>query len=146
MSLVTDKVFYNALMSNASLVETVDGRIYNTTIPGPDEELPNTPMPIIIISFDGMQNDGFHKDSSYEGCVDKVQISIEVEADDREQVMDIVQAVRDAVSSYFENAEEGQDDYELVPLDYQLSASPVEYDSKVPCFFQSLLYNCDTNP
>lgn len=146
MSLVTDKVFYNALVSNASLVETVSGRIYNTTIPVPDEELPNTPMPIIIISFDGMQNDGFSKDSSYEGCTDKVQVSIEVEADDREQLQTIIETVRQTVSEYFENAVEDQEDYLLVPLDYQLSASPVEYDSKVPCFFQSLLYNCDTNP
>ena len=32
MSLITDKVFFNALNSNAQLVQDVGGRIYSTAI------------------------------------------------------------------------------------------------------------------
>ena len=84
MSLITDKVFFNALMSNQSLVLKVGSRIENTSIPVPDDQLDNEPVPYIIITFDGLMNDESTKDSSFEGDNDKVQISIEVTANDRE--------------------------------------------------------------
>ena len=51
MSLITDKVFYNALRSNAALMAQVGGRIESTSIPVPDEQLDNEPVPFIIITF-----------------------------------------------------------------------------------------------
>ena len=53
MSLITDKVFYNALKSSSELLEAVGNRIENTSIPVPDEELPNEPVPYIIITHQG---------------------------------------------------------------------------------------------
>ena len=146
MSLITDKVFYNALLSNQTLADMVEGRIENTTIPVPDDELANTPVPYIIITFDGMQNEGFSKDNSYEGMNDKVQVGIEVAATDRQQLADITTAIRQTVIDYFESAVEEQPDFSLIPQNYTLTASPVQYDSLSPCFFQTLNYNCDTNP
>ena len=121
MSLITDKVFYNALRSNADLMATVGGRIESTSIPVPDDQLDNEPVPYIIITFDGLQNEGFTKDNSYEGDTDKVQVSIDVTAQTRDELGDIMQAIRE-------------------------TASPVRYDSMKPCYFQTLNYNCDTNP
>lgn len=146
MSLITDKVFYNALLSNQTLADMVEGRIENTTIPVPDDELANTPVPYIIITFDGMQNEGFTKDNSYEGMNDKVQVSIEVAAEDREELATIMAEIRQTVIDYFESVEPEQDDFDLIPQNYTLTASPVQYDSIKPCHFQSLTYNCDTNP
>ena len=80
MSLITDKVFYNALLSSSELTALVGDRIYNTSIAVPDEDLLNEPVPYIIITFDGMQNEGLTKDNSFEGDTDKVQISIEITA------------------------------------------------------------------
>ena len=145
MSLITDQVFYNALRQNADLMAMVGGRIENTSIPVPDDDLANQPLPYIIITYDGMQNEGFTKDDDYEGNVDKVQIGIEAAASDRETLGEIMQSVRATVKEYFANAEEGSDDYNLVPLCYALKATPVAYDSLVPCFYQSLQYECDTN-
>ena len=146
MSLITDQVFYNALRQNADLMAMVGGRIENTSIPVPDDDLANQPLPYIIITYDGMQNEGFTKDDDYEGNVDKVQIGIEAAASDRETLGEIMQSVRATVKEYFANAEEGSDDYNLVPLCYALKATPVVYDSLVPCYYQSLQYECDTNP
>ena len=145
MSLITDQVFYNALRQNADLMAMVGGRIENTSIPVPDDDLANQPLPYIIITYDGMQNDEFTKDDDYEGNVDKVQIGIEAAASDRETLGDIMQSVRATVKEYFANAEEGSDDYNLVPLCYALKATPVVYDSLVPCYYQTLQYECDTN-
>jgi hypothetical protein len=146
MSLITDKVFYNALRSNASLMEQVGGRIESTSIPVPDEQLDNVPVPYIIITFDGLQNDGFTKDNDFEGNTDHVQVGIEVAADTRDELGDIMQAIRETVVAYFEDTEgHAWDDYDFVPLNYTFTASPVGYDSEKPCYFQTLTYNCDTN-
>lgn len=147
MSLITDKVFYNALRSNAELMARVGGRIESTSIPVPDEEFENTPVPYIIITFDGLQNEGFTKDNSYEGDNDKVQVSVEVAADTRDDLGEIMQKIRETVIAYFEDTEDhAWDDYDAVPNNYTLSASAIGYDSMKPCYYQTLTYNCDTNP
>ena len=147
MSLITDKVFYNALKSNSELLEAVDSRIYNTSIPVPDEELQNEPVPYIIITFDGLKNEGLTKDDSYEGDTDKVVISIEVTAADRETLGEITELTRSTVQAYFQDTEGHEtDDYTLVPDDYVFSASQIKFDPDKPCFFQTLSYECDTNP
>jgi hypothetical protein len=147
MSLITDKVFYNALRSNTALMEQVGGRIESTSIPVPDEEFENVPVPYIIITFDGLQNDGFTKDNNFEGDTDHVQVGIEVAADTRDELGDIMQAIRETVVAYFEDTEgHAWDDYKYIPSNYTLTASPVGYDSMKPCYYQTLNYNCDTNP
>ena len=147
MSLITDKVFYNALRSNASLMAQVGGRIESTSIPVPDEQLPNEPVPYIIITFDGLQNEDFTKDNDYEGDTDKVQVSIEVAAESRDELGRIMQSIRETVIAYFQDTEgHAWDDYEYIPDDYTLSASPVVYDPVKPCYSQTLTYNCDTTP
>lgn len=147
MSLITDKVFYNALKSSSELLKAVGSRIYNTSIPVPDEELQNEPVPYIIITFDGLKNEGLTKDDSYEGDTDKVVISIEVTAADRETLGDITELTRSTVQAYFQDTEGHEiDDYTLVPDDYVFSASPIKFDPDKPCFFQTLSYECDTNP
>ena len=146
MSLITDKVFYNALRSNAELMARVEGRIESTSIPVPDEEFENTPLPYIIITFDGLQNEGHTKDNSFEGETDKVQVSIEVAADTRDELGDIMQTIRQTVIDYFESVEAGDDDWPLIPNNYTFTASAIGYDSMKPCYYQTLTYNCDTNP
>lgn len=141
MSLITDKVFYNALLSNNELVDMVSGRIENTSIPVPDDELLNEPVPYIIITYDGMQNDGFTKDNSYEGDTDYVQVSIEVAAEDRETLGNIMETIRNTVVRYFEDGGDV-----LTPNSYTLTAGQVSYDPDKPCYSQTLQYNCDTNP
>ena len=147
MSLITDKVFYNALRSNAALMTQVGGRIESTSIPVPDEKLKNEPVPFIIIIFDGLENEGYTKDNSFEGDTDKVTVNIEVAADSRDELGQIMQTIRQTVIAYFEDTEDhAWDDYEYVPDDYTLSASPVGYDAEKPCYYQILKYQCDTKP
>lgn len=146
MSLITDKVFYNALRSNAALMEQVGGRIESTSIPVPDDQVNNEPVPYIIITFDGLQNEGFTKDNSYEGDTDKVQVSIDVTAQTRDELGDLMQTIRQTVIDYFEGIQKTDDEWPLIPSNYTLTASPVAYDSMKPCYYQTLTYNCDTNP
>ena len=49
--------------------------------------------------------------------------------------------------AYFEDTEgHTSEDYDLVPQDYVLSSGPIQYDPIKPCYYQTLTYNCDTNP
>lgn len=147
MSLITDKVFYNALRSNATLMAQVDGRIESTSIPVPDKQLDNTPVPYIIITFDGLQNEGHTKDNSFEGETDKVQVGIEVAANTRDDLGEIMQAIRETIIEYFEDTDgHAWDDYLYIPTNYTLTASAIGYDGDKPCYYQTLIYNCDTNP
>ena len=145
MSLITDKVFYSALKSNASLLQAVGERIYNTSIPVPDDEIPNEPVPYIIISFDGMENTGFTKDNNYEGDTDNVKISVEVTAPDRETLGELTTTIRSTILDYFEDDTHDAETLQLIPRDYSFSASPIRYDSEKPCYYQTLTYQCDTN-
>lgn len=146
MSLITDKIFYNALRSNATLMEQVGGRIESTSIPVPDDQFVNEPVPYIIITFDGLQNEGFTKDNNFEGDTDKVVVGIDVTANNRDELGDLVETIRQTVIEYFENVTEDDADWTLIPKNYTFSASAIGYESMNPCFFQTLTYNCNTNP
>lgn len=142
MSLQTDIAFYHALSHNERLSELVGGRIYNTAIPLPDEDVMNVPVPYIIITFDGLTNDNESKDDPYEGDSDSVQIGVIVTAKWRETLGEIMQIVRDTIHDYFV---EHADEEDIIPVDYALTASGVDYDSLKQCFWQTLNYQCDTN-
>ena len=146
MSLQTDIIFVKALRANADLMKQLAaGDVYNTAIALPDEDLDNAPLPYIIVSFDGLTNDVETKDDPYEGDSDNVTISIEIAARTRPELGQLAEAVRSQVHDYFVNANPNDDDYDLVPLDYQLSAQAVNYDQMKPCYWQVLTYQCDTN-
>lgn len=148
MSLQTDIVFVKALQENAELMaELPAGDVYNTSIPLPDIELINAPVPYVIVSFDGLQNSSSTKDMDYDGDTDTVQIGIEIAASTRPQLASIAEQVRASVRSYFENYD-GDDDeiLSLIPTDYTFTADAVGYDADKPCFWQRLHYQCDTEP
>lgn len=146
MSLVNDIIFVKALNANSSLLQMLPaGGIYNTAIPMPDADLDNAPVPYIIVTFDGMQNDSFTKDAQFEGEDDRVQIGIEIAAETRQQLGTIATMVRDSIKDYFENLPDDDEDYNLMPVDYELTATGVNYDSDKPCFWQILNYNCDVS-
>ena len=146
MSLKTDLIFAKALRSNAELMSKLPAKdVYNTTIPVPDEELDNAPLPYIIITFDGLTNEDGTKDCSYEGSTDRVQIGIEVVASSREELAQLTTSIRKTVREYFENIEQSDEDYDLVPYDYTFSAQKVQWDQYKPAYGQVLNYNCETN-
>ena len=145
MSLQTDIIFIKALKSNDELMAMLPVHdVYNTGIIQPEEGKDNVKIPYVLVSYDGMTNEADTKDD-YEGDEDKVEISIEVAAKNREQLADLVMMVRDAIREYFSNADPEDDDYSLVPLDYTVSASRVMLDENKPCHWQTLSYQCDTN-
>lgn len=136
MSLATDSIFVDALKSNTELVERVGGRIYGTAIPLPDEDADNAPVPYLIVTFDGLNNDVDSKDDEMEGDTDRVNISIEVTGESLEKLHELTQAVRDTVRNYL-----SANDTDII--EYQFGAQQIQYDSMKPCYWQVLTYQCD---
>lgn len=148
MSLLTDIIFVKALRSNTTLMnQLADGDVYNTAIDMPDKDVENADLPYIIVSYDGMQNDDTTKDDSYEGDTDDVQISIEVAAEHRPQLGEMMTAIRQTIRSYFaaHKGDNSDEDFALIPNSMSVSAREVQYDQDKPCYWQVLQYRCDTN-
>ena len=146
MSLRTDIIFVKALQSNTDLIESLPAKgIYNTSITLPDVELLNAPVPFIIVRMTDGNNDASNKDESFEGESDTVNIEVLLCAESREELGDIAETVRKTIREYFEQADPEDEDYELVPVDYQFGFSGINYDPDKPCFYQFLTYQCDTN-
>ena len=149
MSLATDSIFTTALQSNSDLMATLGyvaptltdkgkpARLYGTAIPLPDEDADNVPVPYVIVTFDGLNNDAGTKDDRYESEYDRVNIGIEVVGKTLKDLHDLTQMVRDTILTYFRATETAVEDYTF-------TADAIQYDSLKPCYWQTLRYQCDT--
>ena len=136
MSLATDSIFIAAIQSNPALVERIGGRLYGTAIPLPDEDADNVPVPYVIVTFNGLNNQNETKDDVYESNYDTVNIGVEVTGETIDDLHDLTQAVRDTILSYFR-------ENETDVSDYTFSADAIQYDSLKPCYWQTLRYQCE---
>ena len=136
MGLSTDSIFIYALSASEDIMQAVDGRIYGTAIPLPDEEADNVPVPYIIVTFNGLNNIDETKDDMYESDYDSVNIGIEVIGKTLGHLHDLTEMVRDVIHQYFMNNE--------TPVEgYQFSAQPIIFDSEKPGYWQVLNYQCE---
>ena len=138
MGLSTDSIFIYALSASEDIMQAVDGRLYGTAIPLPDEEADNVPVPYIIVTFNGLNNVDETKDDMYESDYDSVNIGIEVIGKTLGHLHDLTEMVRNVIHQYFVQNE--------TPVEgYQFSAQAVQFDSEKPCYWQVLNYQCYVN-
>lgn len=140
MSLATDGIFVAALRGNSDLMDRIGSRLYSTAIPLPDEDADNVPVPYIIVTFDGLNNEQTTKDNPFESDEDSVNISILCAAANRESLAELMQEIRTTFYEYM--LEQRRLGLSIVD-DYTLSADAVQYDSFKPCYWQTLRYVCD---
>jgi hypothetical protein len=144
MGLSTDSIFIAAISSDNDIMAALGktskrpARLYSTAIPLPDEQADNVPVPFVIVTLDGLTNDETTKDDPLESNDDKVTIGITVTASNRNALADLTQAIRSTIHQYMMENE--------TPVeDYAFSAEAVQYDSLKPCYWQTLVYQCDVN-
>ena len=144
MGLSTDSIFIAAISSDNDIMAALGktskrpARLYSTAIPLPDEQADNVPVPFVIVTLDGLTNDETTKDDPFESNDDKVTIGIIVTASNRKALADLTQAIRSTIHQYMMENE--------TPVeDYAFSAEAVQYDSLKPCYWQTLVYQCDVN-
>lgn len=142
MSLATDSIFVAAVQSNPELVERLGGRIYGTAIPLPDENADNAPVPYVILTFDGLNNDADTKDCSYESDYDKVNIGVEVTAETLADLHTLTQTIRETILAYMKAQKDDLGEGFTID-DFTFAAQAIQYDSMRPCYWQVLTYQCD---
>ena len=142
MVIELDKLFYDALQADETLMTTVGGRIVSTCFEvGPDEK-DNTPLPCIIVTDDGLTNDQQTKDNVWEADEDRVQASVEVDGTSPKQVKHLVRMVRKVINNYVTSLY-AQGEY--IPNLKQVQTNGVAWDWMKPCYHSTVSYQCDVD-
>jgi hypothetical protein len=136
-----DKIIYNAIQADADLMTTIGNRVVSTCYEVPPTEEDNTPLPFIIVTDDGFQNQQTTKDCVWEAAEDRVHVGVEVAAVSPNEVKDIIKQVRKAVEQYV--ATMYQQGEEIPQLD-SLSSDGLAWDWMKPCYYQRLTYQVTT--
>lgn len=134
-----DEIIYDAIQADAALMTTIGGRVVSTCFEVSPDETDNTPLPNIIVTDDGFQNQDTTKDSVWEGEDDEVQVTVDIASKSPNEVKDLVRMVRRAVSRYIIGMYEN---HEVIPELDKLSSDGLQWDWMRPCYYQKLTYNC----
>ena len=137
-----DEIIYDAIRADEELMTAISGHVVSTCFEVSPTDADNTPLPYIIVTDDGFQNQVESKDDSWEGTEDRVSVGVEVAAESPQEVKRLIKMVRQAVASYIEQM---YDDGEDTPELDSLSSDGLAWDWSKPCYYQRLTYQCITN-
>ena len=134
-----DEILFNALRSDAVLMEDVGGRIVSTCFEVGPDKVDNTPLPCIIVMDDGLQNNPDTKDCEWEAYEDRVTASVEVDAESPKAVKALIRKVRHAIADYIQTLyNEGKE----IPKLESIVSNGIAWDWMKPCYHSTLTYNC----
>ena len=137
-----DEIIYDAIRADEELMTAISGHVVSTCFEVSPTDADNTPLPYIIVTDDGFQNQVESKDDSWEGTEDRVSVGVEVAAESPQEVKRLIKMVRQAVASYINQM---YDDGEDIPELDSLSSDGLAWDWTKPCYYQRLTYQCITN-
>ena len=145
-----DEIIYDAIKADSGIMAEIayqkpDGStgyaIVSTCFEVPPDEMDNTPLPNIIITDDGFQNQQTSKDNVWEACEDQVQVTVDVAAASPQEVKALIRNVRRAVEQYICTLYDNGED---IPELESLSSDGLAWDWMKPCYYQKLTYQCIT--
>lgn len=146
MSLLTMKIFINALDESDDVTDLTGRRIWPVAFPGTDEEFENLETPYIIVGYTGPNNPVESKDQRWVGDEDTEQIHVLMVATDVDQLADLEEKVRHAIVEYFDGLTENDENYGLLPDGgINPQGDTVEYDPWKPAYSHTLTYQAETN-
>lgn len=137
-----DEIIYDAIRADAALMEAIGSRVVSTCFEVSPTEADNTPLPNIIVTDDGFQNQQTTKDCLWEAGEDRVQVGVDVAAESPREVQRLIRMVRRAVERYVADM---YTQGESIPELEQLSSNGLAWDWMRPCYYQQLTYQCITN-
>ena len=137
-----DEIIYDAICADEVLMAAIGGqdRVTSTCFEVSPYEKDNMPLPNIIVTDDGFQNQDVTKDSVWEGGDDLVQTTVDIAAKSPKEVKRLARMVRRAISRYI--VQMYTDNPVSVPDLERLSSDGIIWDWTKPCYFQHLNYQC----
>lgn len=146
MSLLTIKLFIDAMDADTNVTALADDRIYPVAVPGSDEEFENIDLPYIVVGYTGPNNQVEHKDQRWMGDNDHEQIHVLMVAKDIDELASLEDKVKTAITSYFDSLQPSDDNYGLLPNNgMNPQGDTVEYDPWKPAYSHTLTYQCETD-
>jgi len=136
-----DEIIYDAICADTALMEAIGSRVVSTCFEVPPSEADNTPLPNIIVTDDGFQNQVGSKDCVWESGEDRVQATVDVAADSPKEVKRLIRMVRRAIENQIILMSANN---ERIPELESLSSGGVAWDWTKPCYYQHLTYQCTT--
>ena len=134
-----DEIIYDAISADTDLMTAIGGRVVSTCFEVPPTEDDNTPLPNIIITDDGFQNQTGTKDTVWEASEDRVQVSVDIAASSPNEVKQLVKKVRRAIEAHVVSLyQQGEETPELE----NLTSNGLAWDWMKPCYYQQLAYQC----
>ena len=137
-----DEIIYDAIKADESLMEVIGNRVVSTCFEVSPTESDNTPVPNIIVTDDGFQNQLGTKDTVWESGEDTVQASVDVAADSPSEVKRLIRMVRKAIETHMCALYQSG---ENTPLLESLTSDGIQWDWMKPCYYQKLTYQCITD-
>ena len=137
-----DEIIYDAIRADAALMEAIGSRVVSTCFEVSPTEADNTPLPNIIVTDDGFQNQQTTKDCLWEAGEDRVQVGVDVAAESPREVQRLIRMVRRAIERYVAQM---YTQGESIPELEQLSSNGLAWDWMRPCYYQQLTYQCIIN-
>lgn len=137
-----DEIIYDAICADAALMEAIGNRVVSTCFEVSPTEQDNTPIPYVIVTDDGFQNQVGSKDTVWESGEDRVQAGVEVAAESPAEVKRLIKMVRQAVEQYVCQM---YTDGDTTPELESLSSDGLAWDWMKPCYYQRLTYQCTIN-
>ena len=137
-----DEIIYDAIKADEELMTAIGGRVVSTCFEVSPTDADNTPLPNIIVTDEGFQNQQTTKDNVWEACEDRVQVGVDVAAASPQEVKALIRMVRRAVENYIGTMYGNGED---IPELESLSSDGIAWDWMKPCYYQRLTYQCITN-
>ena len=139
-----DELLYDGICADDDLIEYIGGaqQVQSTCFEVSPEDQDNTPLPYLIVTFDGFQLGQGSKDFLWEGPEDVVSATVEIAAESRDEVVKLMGMVRRAVENHMVQLyESGQ---QIPQLD-SLQGSGIAWDWLKPCYYTHLTYQVTTS-
>lgn len=134
-----DKILFDAITSDAELMQIVGGRVKSTCFEVSPYEQDNTPLPYIIILDEGKAPNQTTKDDMWMPSEWRVGAGIEVGAKSPNEVDALIMKAMKAVAEYISTLTED--------IPYLNEGFPqtqgVSWDWEKPCYFDVAHYQCD---
>ena len=139
-----DKIFFDAITSDAALMQTVGGRVKSTCFEVSPDEQDNTPQPYIIVTDEGKQPAQTTKDDEWMPSLWNVGAGIEVGADSPNEVDTIIMKAMQAIANHIQTLSSQGKDIPYLNEEFP-KTDGVARDWTKPCYFNVAHYQCEMN-
>jgi len=137
-----DKIFFDAITSDAGLMQAVGGRVKSTCFEVSPDEKDNTPTPYIIIMDEGKQPAQTTKDDGWLPSQWRVGAGVEVAADSPNVVDALMMKVIKVIANHINTLTNQGEDTPWLNEGFPQTQG-VSWDWTKPCYFDVAHYQCD---